>query len=346
MNFHYYSKLGLSDESLAARLALLDLTDDDHALVERLHQILTPHIPKIIDEFYERLFLNEEAEAIIQRGFDREKLRQTFVAYLCELGVGFDTPKYFESRLRIGIVHIWAGVSLSLYQCSYRILQDALIRIMPRGDTQRDELVSLILKLTNLDISLAVEAYYLAQKSSLEEQLNDARSRVSSLREQQQVDTLTQVHSRDSVLSALKLLLERAANEGVCFCVIMADIDHFKKINDRYGHLVGDKVLKGVAQRLKGSLRSHDFVGRFGGEEFLLVLSNTGLESARTVAMRVLQDISASPVHADKENIDVTISLGMTQVKANDDHESIISRADKALYAAKQNGRNRLETEI
>lgn len=343
MNFHYYKKLGFSPDKLRARLEILDLTENDHPLVELLHKLVSPHTESIIDAFYQKLFQDEDAKAVIDKGFKPEKLRITFNHYIGELGVAFDTPEYFESRLRVGMVHIWAGVSLSLYQTAYRILQDQLVKSIPRDEPRREDLIFLILKLTNLDMSLAIQAYHLAQTSALEEQLVSVRERVSFLQEKQQIDSLTQIFSRETVLSALSLLLERSANEGLCFCVIMADIDHFKEINDIHGHMVGDKVLHGVAKRLKGSFRIHDFVGRFGGEEFLLVLNNTQLDTAIAIAERVLSEISESPFHSDGENIDVTISLGLTQVKAGDTRDSIVNRADKALYQAKRNGRNRLE---
>jgi diguanylate cyclase (GGDEF)-like protein len=126
-------------------------------------------------------------------------------------------------------------------------------------------------------------------------------------------------------------------------CVVMADIDHFKRVNDQFGHLVGDEVLRRVADRIKKSLRQNDAVGRYGGEEFLIVLGAIDLIRAREIAERIRLHVADDALRLSSAFVSVTISLGISQVTADDSVESAIERADRAMYLAKSNGRNRVE---
>jgi diguanylate cyclase (GGDEF)-like protein len=121
---------------------------------------------------------------------------------------------------------------------------------------------------------------------------------------------------------------------------MMADLDHFKEINDTYGHLAGDKVLIEVARRFEMAVRDFDNLGRYGGEEFIIVLKNTSLHTAMVVAERIRDHISAGPVNLQGVVIDVSVSIGVTVAQPGEDTSEIIKRADKALYDAKDAGRN------
>ena len=130
----------------------------------------------------------------------------------------------------------------------------------------------------------------------------------------------------------------------------MTDVDYFKNVNDTYGHTSGDLVLKTVSNVIKHQLRDYDIAGRYGGEEFVIILPFTKLEEAEMVAQRLRKaventNIVISKVNPDvqKKNINVTISLGVCEYKNGDDEKSLLQKADKALYKAKENGRNRAE---
>ncbi len=123
--------------------------------------------------------------------------------------------------------------------------------------------------------------------------------------------------------------------------MIMADIDYFKTVNDRYGHLTGDQVLVSFSRLLKISSRIEDIVARFGGEEFILLIPNTSLDQATKLAERLRADTEEATVPIPTN---ITASFGVTRLLAEDTQESLIARADRALYAAKEAGRNRVRT--
>ena len=125
------------------------------------------------------------------------------------------------------------------------------------------------------------------------------------------------------------------------FCCF--DIDHFKSINDQYGHWAGDKCLKEIIKRIKPILRETDFLARWGGEEFIILFPGTDIENATGVAERLRKTIENTRFLYHKQEIGITVSIGVTQAQASDHgQESIFNRVDKAMYEAKKKGRNRV----
>lgn len=157
-------------------------------------------------------------------------------------------------------------------------------------------------------------------------------------------DSLTGILNHRAIMNILDKELSRCNREGQDLGIIMADVDHFKNINDTYGHLSGDRVLKEVSRRITISLRPYDSVGRYGGEEFMMVLPSCSLEETRNVANRVAENIRSSGVKISKGTIFLTISQGIisTNNMGEKDAVSLIRLADKALYRAKEEGRNRI----
>jgi two-component system, cell cycle response regulator len=154
-------------------------------------------------------------------------------------------------------------------------------------------------------------------------------------------DFLTKLLNRAEILASLKRELSRSERDEKPTAIIMADLDHFKRINDSLGHAAGDAVLKEVAQRLQSDLRAYDLVGRYGGEEFLLLLPNCNLAAATRRADEIRCLISKDAVATTFAKVPVTISMGVTvSDSARTMLEDLLQQADKALYCAKGNGRN------
>lgn len=180
------------------------------------------------------------------------------------------------------------------------------------------------------------------------ERVLDLESRLletqAQLRHQASHDSLTGLWNRGMIREQIQIELKRAARIGDPVAVVMADIDHFKQINDRHGHAAGDQVLREASARMRSVLRDHDFISRYGGEEFLVLLPATGMDDGLAIAERVRAVVAAQPVAVGDHWLDVTLSLGLATTA---DHaaevEPLLAAADAALYRAKAAGRNRVE---
>jgi len=157
-------------------------------------------------------------------------------------------------------------------------------------------------------------------------------------------DSLTGLYNRRAILGKLRELINLANRYKEDFSLSMLDIDHFKKVNDRYGHLTGDDVLEKVAALIRGNIRDTDIAGRYGGEEFIIILPQTTLSSAWVVAERLRSIIEQAEMKDPAGNVfAITVSQGLAGWERGEDAHSLISRSDEALYKAKEKGRNRVQ---
>ena len=175
---------------------------------------------------------------------------------------------------------------------------------------------------------------------ALQHELIEARE---ELRFQANHDALTGIFSRAAILSLLDRELQRSARFGTPTGILMMDLDGFKKINDTYGHSTGDAVLKGVAHRISRAMRSYDFLGRYGGEEFLAVLSNCYPDDMRTIAERVRSAVCDPPIRTEAASLAITVSVGGVVTSPSTPGLESLSVADALLYEAKRSGGNRVE---
>ncbi|QGZ42192.1 diguanylate cyclase (GGDEF)-like protein [Pseudoduganella flava] len=183
-----------------------------------------------------------------------------------------------------------------------------------------------------LAMLFAAGGYLLLERESLRQQL--ARLEV--------VDPLTDVPNRRGFYQALAPWLALARRPGQPTALVILNLDQFKRVNDHYGHAVGDKVLKAMVDACRRQLRDSDQMGRLGGAEFALLLPRTTLADAVNVAERIRAALEALPVKAERAVINLTASLGVTTIRADDSTVSLFKRADEALQAAKLRGRNQV----
>jgi diguanylate cyclase len=188
-----------------------------------------------------------------------------------------------------------------------------------------------------------------------QEKLQEATDELEVLKEEFEqakaaalVDFLTGVANRKAFDGAIKGSTEQATSASEPLSLLMIDIDHFKRFNDEYGHIVGDEVLRLVAKKIKENVRGRDFVARYGGEEFAVILPGTQIGGARTVAENIRSSFSEGKLKRVKTSEylgTITISIGAAQFQPGESLEGFVDRSDQALYAAKEGGRNRVATE-
>jgi len=346
VNFELCDKRGFDADEIGRRLGLLGLDTPEAAVhgAELQDTIIKPNVDAIVDSFSNSLSKLQEFDNIVGDRSNITRLKETQRRYLLSLAVDFDKRQYFEERLQIGSVHQRIGVPQSLYQCSMQALQFLLIQHIAQ-QVRRDhfafeEMIQFILKITALDMSLAVESYCASRVLDLEESLDIADGEKESLHHMAVTDWLTNLHNHSYSRYFLGEALDRAKTKNVALCVIMADLDHFKDINDTFGHLAGDQVLQIAAARMLSGARSGDEICRYGGEEFLFILQNTDIEEGKEVAERVRERVGRNAIHARNKEITISLSLGVAQAREDDNVDTLIERADAALYAAKLAGRD------
>lgn len=207
-----------------------------------------------------------------------------------------------------------------------------------------DDYISKPINLRELDARVRS----LLRIKTLQDSLAERERELSALNEKllitSQVDGLTNIANRRHIDERLVELWEHSLRYNEDISIVMCDIDHFKNVNDTHGHIAGDEVLKKFAHLLKATARGIDKIGRYGGEEFLIVLPGTGLEAALTFAERVRKAIESHTFSYDGGTLNCTASIGVSSWPHQPLHgqDALVNAADKALYAAKKLGRNRV----
>jgi diguanylate cyclase len=187
------------------------------------------------------------------------------------------------------------------------------------------------------------------QLESVEQQTQNLQKEVRKLRDEASTDPLTGLYNRKALNQQMQSLLATAEElQDHPFSILMLDIDHFKRFNDQYGHIIGDEVIRRVGMTMKALIRENDFAARFGGEEFTVLLPSTPLDDAVRIARTIHQAIAKLTLvrRSTQERLPgITVSVGAAMARPEDNCESLLERADQALYLAKEGGRNRIATE-
>ncbi|AEA33669.1 GGDEF domain-containing protein [Hippea maritima] len=197
-----------------------------------------------------------------------------------------------------------------------------------------------------IGIAIKIKDTTLNMKNELEEyskKIDEAKKTIEELKEKLKkaeenliIDPLTGVYNRRGLLHFLKIEIARAKRYKQPMSIIMADLDHFSRVNNTYGHLAGDIVLKGFCKTVKSLIRATDIAARYGGEEFIIILPNTDIDSAYEVAEKIRNAISKLKFKYKDETFSITSSFGVSQYKDDETIEKLIKRADAALYKAKE----------
>lgn len=221
---------------------------------------------------------------------------------------------------------------------NYRKFCDQTKRLVNIADLQQKDLRDTSRELAEKSSQLQ------SALDSLNQEVDQRKRLEEELRRLISVDALTNTHSRRSILELGELELKRFERSGAPLSLLMLDIDHFKSINDNYGHAAGDEALRVFSMACQESLRETDLLGRMGGEEFVAIMPDTDSNDALAIAKRILKNVSETRIVTEDYTINLTVSIGLANAEKSDHSiDSVLSRADIALYAAKNNGRNRVE---
>lgn len=290
------------------------LSDDLSKLVEQ------SNVPseKQLNSLYEHYFLQDEAFLEVMR----QEIRQIIASIMEEFDYSGKHLSSYSQTLNqfIGILD---------GQTSPAVMLDETQKIIAETNTMQQS-----------------QQHLNTQMRSVVAEIDSLRKELEQVKEESKTDTLTGIANRKAFDATLEHSILTSREDNKPFCLLLLDIDHFKKFNDNYGHLIGDKVLRYVAVSLKRSVKGNDFVARFGGEEFVIILPGTNIDGAMTVAEQIREAISSGKLTdkgSDTSYGTLTISIGVTQFRASDLSNELIDRADKALYLAKDRGRNRVE---
>ena len=229
-----------------------------------------------------------------------------------------------------GQLELGPGDALAEYSCGLLPLPDGQILFVAEPVQVKSELEEARAELHRLK-------QLLARKEA------ELQAVIAQADEVSHTDSLTFLPNRRQVMIDLQTAVEFSERYGTPLTISMLDVDHFKKINDAHGHTAGDEVLRGLAGKLRNTIRHPDTIGRFGGEEFLIVLPHSTVKAATEQAQRLCEQIRrlSIPLSEDRE-ISVTVSIGIAQHKLHkEDWQSLLNRADTALYKAKNDGRDR-----
>lgn len=196
--------------------------------------------------------------------------------------------------------------------------------------------------LGEIDKAIRANAALQTELEAANNGIEEQRRQIEELRVQARTDGLTRIPNRASFDERLREYISLLNRTGMIFTLMIADIDHFKSINDTYGHANGDRVLRGIAQKIKDGIRVHDFAARYGGEEFAVIFTSTKAEDAFIVADRLREDIAKTKFQLDDQILKVSISGGLALCSKGMEPTQIIAAADEALYRAKNGGRNQI----
>lgn len=290
------------------------LSNDLSKLVE---QSDTPS-KKQLKDLYEHYFLHDEAFLEVMR----QEMRKIITSIMEEFNYSGNNLKNYSQTL-----HQFMNV-LDSQTPSADMLGETR-KIMEETDTMQQS-----------------QQHMNTQMLSVVAEIDSLRKQLEQVKEESKTDTLTGISNRKAFDATLEHSILTSREDNKPFSLLLLDIDHFKLFNDNYGHLIGDKVLRYVAASLKRSVKGSDFVARFGGEEFVIILPGTNISGAMTVAEQIREAISSGKLTdkgTDESYGTLTISIGVTQFRVSDLSNELIERADKALYLAKNRGRNRVD---
>ena len=340
---------GFNQKTILRRIELMGLNNDDKSRIQKLlDNVLSSESKNIVNQFYEYLLRQPEMKKFLISEELLVRLKHTQTEYLATFGADFESKPYFEYRLRIGIAHARIQLPLNLYIAAFSQIQILVQQAILNSDLSKSpELVAdyyaTISKIIMLDTSIAIDSYIHSSMQIPSSSVQELELQINSLTNRLMHDSLTGVLSRAYILDILhKQISQHQRDDRFIVSLALLDIDHFKKINDQFGHPIGDQVLQQFCTTVQSAIRRQDYFGRYGGEEFLLLINDDEADKALNLIERIRSIIEKTNYEINGHTIKFTISLGFSEVKPDDTVEKLIQRVDSAMYKAKAAGRNQI----
>ncbi|MDN3920262.1 GGDEF domain-containing protein [Roseateles violae] len=346
-------QMQLHELEIQRRKELLDFTARDAQLLRACRDFIEDEVDETVATFYAHQTGVEEISLIIGDVDTLTRLRQAMTQYVRDLFSGEYGAAYVNNRLRIGLVHKRIGVAPKYYLSAMRVLKSLLMDVIDKRlgeDAACGETKRALDKLLYLDNEFVFDTYIRSLLAELESARDRAElhalkleekvaERTRELEELARKDPLTGLFNQRHFTEALTREFARARRKAEPLALLYIDLDDFKSINDRDGHLVGDEVLKRVATLISSQCRSYDVGCRSGGDEFCILLPGTSGAGARELAQRMLDQLAAG---GDPTALSIGIAVaGPVHWPAT--AAALIDAADQAMYAAKGHGGSRLQ---
>jgi len=338
-------QMKVSDVEILHRMQLLNLSKDELNLLASHKTVIEDNIDIIVDEFYEKQTEIDEISLLIGDAETLRRLRSAQRKYVMDLFSGNYDSEYVNNRLRIGMVHKRIGVEPKLYLSAVRTLTSvvtkALKRIITKSDVLEQTLEALD-KLLYFDITLVFDTYIDCLVGEIENAKNKAETyakgleekvaeRTLQLEEQAQKDPLTSLYNQRAMQEFLRRDLSVAKRRTVKLSLVYFDVDKFKNINDTFGHLKGDEVLKNIGQAMLNNVRDTDTPCRYGGDEFCIIFPECGADGAKVVCEKIIKEFG-------DRYPDFSLSIGIAETGVDEyiDGDMLIKKADENMYLAKK----------
>lgn len=338
-------QMRINDIEISRRMELFALDPGQCMVLQSCQQLIIDNIHDIVNEFYDRQIADDEIALLIGDADTLSRLHDAQRKYVVDLFSGHYDMDYVNDRLRIGLVHKRIGVEPKLYLSAIKILKDIINSVMEREVKDRNThraVREALDRLLHFDITLVFDTYIRSLLAEIETEKSRtetyARSletkvaeRTRQLEEMARRDPLSGLYNRRALQEMLQRRFSHASRRSRDLSLLYMDIDDFKLINDRHGHVVGDEVIRGLADILLQMTREEDVPCRYGGDEFCVVLVDCNLESAMQKCEHIIREFRQ--LYSDFE-----LSIGIAHTGPEDfiSPEDLIRNADMKMYEAKQ----------
>ena len=326
-------------------MKFLGLSERSDPFIERIHKAIDKDINEIIADFYDHLNEFPELDTFLSTPGIVAHLKHVQRQHLLELGLRMTWPDYTEGLVDIGATHERIGLRQEWYLGAHTKLFELMAhKLFEDGFVDGKESLETLLTLNRLfmlDATISIESYYQATKQRLEALVQELSKAQRDLEVSSRIDEMTGVSNRGHLFELLEAEISRSRRYGHPFSLLFLDIDRFKQINDQFGHVFGDSVIRTTAQITREFIRPANILGRYGGEEFAIGLVECNSANALQVAGRLREKLESTTITHNDQSTKITTSIGISELAGADDTlEQLIHRADTALDRAKDKGRN------